>query len=611
MCGIFGYFDRKRQSIEDGVLAAMAAAIRHRGPDDHGVMAIPGAAIGNQRLSIIGLDDGHQPFVSDDGMIAVVQNGEIYNYVELAAELAQRGRPMRTACDTEVILRLYEEHGADFVSRLNGMFAIAILDRRSESLLLFRDRIGVKPLYYWLDGDRLFFASEIKSLLAAGAPRELDTEALHHYLSFNYVPLPFTMFRGIRHLEPGHWLRMSPSGVESGTWWRIVDREAEDRPEADWIAEFMATLDDAVRIRLRADVPFGAFLSGGIDSSTVVGLMSRHLGPGVQTFTIGFAEPEFDESPFAQAANERFAARGTIERVSANMIGLWPLATYFCDQPHGDVSFMPTYRVAQLAARHVKMVLTGDGADELFAGYTKYRDLFTDPAMAGADDDQFALGLHRTISLFPEQGRDGFYAPDFAAQVAGVSSLGLVRRTLASASRMDRINQALYFDTVQLLPGNNLVKPDRMGMAVSLEARDPFLDPRLVEMAFRMPGGLKLRGGETKYLYKRAVAPLLGEALTHRRKQMFTVPIGEWFRGELRGFCQQALLGDASGIPRYFRRETVTRLLDEHCAGTANRTREIRALISLELWRRIFLDGDFSTAPTLNDIGLSLAPGQG
>jgi asparagine synthase (glutamine-hydrolysing) len=362
---------------------------------------------------------------------------------------------------------------------------------------------------------------------------------------------------------------------------------------------------------LRADVPFGAFLSGGIDSSTVVGLMSRHLGPGVQTFTIGFAEPEFDESPFAQAANERFAARGTIERVSANMIGLWPLATYFCDQPHGDVSFMPTYRVAQLAARHVKMVLTGDGADELFAGYTKYRDLFTDPAMAGADDDQFALGLHRAISLFPEQGRDGLYAPDFATQVAGVSSLSLVRRTLASASHMDRINQALYFDTVQLLPGNNLVKPDRMGMAVSLEARDPFLDPRLVELAFHMPGELKLRGGETKYLYKRAVAPLLGEALTHRRKQMFTVPIGEWFRGELRGFCQQALLGDASGIPRYFRRETVTRLLDEHCAGTANRTREIRALISLELWRRIFLDGDFSTAPTLNDIGLSLVPGQG
>jgi len=606
MCGIFGYFDRSGASLDQSRLLAMAAAIRHRGPDDHGLHAVPGAAVGNQRLSIIGVDDGRQPFFSDDGLIAVVQNGEIYNYIELAAELADRGRPVRSKCDTEVILRLYEELGISFVAKLNGMFAIAILDQRTRSLTLIRDRVGVKPLYLWNDGTRLLFASEIKSILAAGISREVDAQAAHHYLSFNYVPIPFTMFKGVSHLEPGHWLRIDASGVESQRWWHIPNQEAEERSESAWIEEFNAILDDSVRIRMRADVPFGAFLSGGIDSSTVVGLMSRHLGPGVRTFSIGFEEPEYDESVYAQEAIDRFRAKGVIEKVASNMIGLWPLAVYHCDQPHGDVSFLPTYRVAQLAARHVKMVLTGDGADELFAGYTKYRDFFAGPHATNSDDHAFARAYLESTGLFPESGRGELYQDGFAAGVDRSSSVEIVRGCLARASRMDRVSQCLFFDVAQLLPGNNLVKPDRMGMAVSLEARDPFLDPRLIELAFRMPGALKLCGGQTKYIYKRAVSSLLGDHLTYRRKQMFTVPIGEWFKRELRPFCSEVLLGRDAGLDQFFRRAAIERLLQEHWTGLANRTREIRALIAFELWRRIFLQGSFNGPPTLEDLGLSL-----
>lgn len=585
MCGIFGYYHRDGCSLEADVLAAMGDAIRHRGPDDRGVHAINGMAIGNQRLSIIDLKGGHQPFVSDDGQIAVVQNGEIFNHVELAQELARAGRPCRTHSDTEVLLRLYESEGIGFLHKLNGMFAFAIIDKRQQALYIVRDRIGVKPLFIHDDGRQLTFASEIKSILKAGMPRPaMDREALHHYLSFNYVPAPYTIYQGIRHLMPGHAMKVTRDGLETWRWWNLADvQPIHGRSEASWIEEFNAILDDAVRLRLRSDVPFGAFLSGGVDSSTIVGLMARHMTEPVKTFCIGFHDPRYDEATFAQVAAERFGTNHTMERAESDMLGLWPMATYHCDQPHGDISFLPTYRVSELAVRDVKVVLTGDGGDELFAGYDKYQSFFARPGIDALDDDTFRRSYFDSISLFDAVGKCSLYGSGMLENIGQQDTYEVARPWFDAVPHQDRINQVLFLDMQLLLSGNNLVKPDRMGMAVSLEARTPFLDWRMMEFAFRMPGELKLHGGETKYLYKKAVAGLISNELAYRKKQMFTVPVGEWFRREKAEYCIQRL-ARLQSLPGLFDVEKAERLLIAHVEGKCNYTRELRALVALTHW---------------------------
>lgn len=585
MCGIFGYFDRRGASLDEAILRRMGQSIRHRGPDDFGVWHDGAIALGNQRLSIIDIAGGHQPFISDDGNIVVVQNGEIFNHVELAEELVRTPFVCRTHSDTEVILRLYERDGLGFLDKLNGMFAIAIFDRRKQTLFLVRDRIGVKPLYVADDGARLVFGSEIKAIEPAlGHLTTLDEEALHHYLTFNYVPAPFTMHREVRHLMPGHVMAVTPDGQRTWRWWDLAAVEpVHGRSEADWIDEFNAILDDAVRIRMRSDVPFGAFLSGGVDSSTIVGLMARHSPSPVKTFCIGFDDPKYDEAPFAAAAAERFATDHVMERVDPDMLDLWPMAIRHLDQPHGDISFLPTYRVSRLAADHVKVILTGDGGDELFAGYEKYAEFFARPDVADMSDDEFRQSYFQSISLFGEPGKARLYSDGLAARLSAADSFAIARSWFDQVPHQDRINQALFLDMQLLLSGNNLVKPDRMGMAVSIEARTPFLDFRMMEFAFRMPGHLKLAHGETKYLYKKAVTPLIGHDLAYRRKQMFTVPVGEWFKGKLKEYCYHHIgrLVDRSGM---FRGQELHDLLDLHVSGRANKTRELRALIALDHW---------------------------
>ncbi|SFZ78891.1 asparagine synthase (glutamine-hydrolyzing) [Chitinimonas taiwanensis] len=588
MCGIFGYYNRSGNSLDTAVLAEMGGAIRHRGPDDQGIYAGVGAAVGNQRLSIIDVKGGHQPFFSDDGKIVVVQNGEIFNHVELAQELARAGYPCRTHSDTEVLLRLYESEGIGFLHKLNGMFAIAIYDARENAMYLVRDRIGVKPLYVHDDGRQITFASEIKSILKSGIPHPAtDEEALHHYLTFNYVPAPHTMYQGVRHLMPGHMMRVGRDGVSTHQWWNLAKIEPVfGRAEGDWIDEFNFILDDAVRLRLRSDVPFGAFLSGGVDSSTIVGLMARHMSEPVKTFCIGFEDPRFDESHYAQEAADRFGCQHVMERVDPDMLDLWPLATAHCDQPHGDVSFLPTYRVSALASKHVKVVLTGDGGDELFAGYDKYRDFFSQSGVAELDDEAFRRAYLQSISLFSDSAKFGLYGARLHKQLSQIDSYNVARPYFDAVAHQDRINQALFIDMQLLLSGNNLVKPDRMGMAVSLEARTPFLDYRMMEFAFRMPGSLKLKDGVTKYLYKKAVAPLIGENLAHRRKQMFTVPVGEWFRQGKSAYVMehvQRLLAKTD----WFNPDVTSALLHNHRDGSQNNTRELRALVALSHWQQL------------------------
>lgn len=570
----------------------MAHALAHRGPDDEGIRHQPqrGVAIGNRRLSIIDLGGGHQPFVSDDGRVAVVQNGEIFNYVELAAELRKQGVRLDTQSDTEVILRLYEREGIACIKRLNGMFAIAIDDAREDVLYLVRDRIGVKPLYVLDDGQRTLFASEIKAFWAVrdvrGSSGTIDPVGIHHYLTFNYIPAPWTAWQRIKHVMPGTWMKFTRgANVETRRWWSLAEQRERDFSFGDWAAEFMGTLDDATRIRLRADVPFGAFLSGGVDSSTIVGLMARHVDRPVRTFCIGFEDARYDESAFAAQAARRFGCDHTSEVAELNMLAQWPRVLHHLDQPHGDASFMPTLRVSELAAKRVKVVLTGDGGDELFAGYEKYAAFFSRPDARTMPAADFQRQYFDSISLFSPSAKHALYRPEARMQVEGVDSfVQAAQPWFEEAPHLDRVNQALYLDMQLLLSGNNLVKPDRMGMAVGIEARTPFLDYRMMEFAFRSRGDTKLSAdGDKKHWFKRAAARLIGDDLAYREKQMFTVPIGDWFRHERYVWLSETLRGSEL-LGRFFEPAVVDSLLERHRAGDANFTRELRALAALALW---------------------------
>ena len=591
MCGIFGYWDRAKQPLDDALLAAMGEKLIHRGPDDDGTWSQPqrGVAIGNRRLSIIDIGGGHQPFISADGQIAVVQNGEIFNYIELAADLRRQGVRLNTGSDTEVILRLYEREGIAFVSKLNGMFAIAIDDTREDALYLIRDRVGVKPLYIADDGQRVLFASEIKAILpVVHSPRvdlAIDMIAIHHYLSFNYIPAPWTVYQGIKHVMPGTWMKITRSGFETRRWWSLADQQERDYRFDDWSEEFMSVLDDATRIRLRADVPFGAFLSGGVDSSTIVGLMARHVNRPVKTFCIGFEDPRYDESAFALQAAQRFGCDHTMEVAELNMLAQWPRVLYHLDQPHGDASFMPTLRVSELAARHVKVVLTGDGGDELFAGYDKYAAFFARPDAQNLSPDAFARQYFDSISLFSPAAKNSLYLPAVRQQLAGIDSFTEAAQPwFDEAGHFDRVNQALYLDMQLLLSGNNLVKPDRMGMAVSIEARTPFLDYRMMELAFRSRGATKLSPeGDKKHWFKKAATPLIGPDLALRRKQMFTVPVGDWFRTSSYEWLKNTLQ-KSELLATVFIGQELDFMLERHKTGAANHTRELRALAALALW---------------------------
>jgi asparagine synthase (glutamine-hydrolysing) len=588
MCGIQGVFDRGG-NVSAELCGVMGACIRHRGPDDAGVFVGSKAAIGNMRLSIIDLASGHQPMVSTCGQVALVQNGEIYNYLELRNDLKELGCKFETNSDTEVLLQGYLTWGLEFVHRLTGMFGIAIWDERSGSLHVIRDALGVKPMFLCESGDRVFFGSEIKAILAAGVDRKVSDEALHHFLSYGFVPPPYTLFEGIQHLMPGWGVTVSDTGVSEWQWWEPAKTEQRSIGESEFCDQFLGLLEESVRLRMRSDVPFGAFLSGGLDSSSVVGLMGRFTDQPVKTFSIGFHDERFDESLWGRMASERFGTDHHVEFVGPEIVHKWVSAVYHCDQPHSDVSFLPTMRLSELAVQHVKMVLTGDGGDELFGGYTKYTSYFN---QNGLDQpfEEFVSGYHKHITLFTEDEKHGLYSGNQSAKVKELDSIDVSRHWLKQVPHFDRISQSLWLDIALLLPGNNLVKPDRMAMAVSLEARDPFLDKHLAEFALSVPGDLKVRGDVTRYGYKKAVRELLGDELTYRDKRMFTVPIGEWFKDVLAGFTKGLLHSDRFMERGLFEPEVVSRMLEEHESGAVDHTRQIRLLLALEIWFRLFID---------------------
>lgn len=595
MCGIFGAFAPNGNLPSRAVLDDMARSILHRGPDHIGIFNEGHCALGNCRLSIIDLSEAaNQPQMSESGDIVVVQNGEIYNYVELRDELKSLGARFKTSGDTEVLVQAYLAWGPEFVKKLNGMFAIAVHDRRADLLFLYRDRLGVKPLYlYQAQDGSVLFASEIKGLLAAGAPVVPDMVSIAQYFALNYIPQPRTALAHVRHLPPGHTATIdSKSGLTIQPYWDLSGVKTEvDMTEAEAKAGLITLLDDATRIRMRADASFGAFLSGGLDSSSVVGFMSLYTTESVRSFSIGFDDPRFDESIYAREAAERFGTLHQVEIMPVDMTSMWPRFIWHCDQPHGDVSFMPTDQVSALARRDVKMVLTGDGGDELFAGYEKYLSAFPGGRTDQLGADWIEDFVQSSGLLIGSQPRDLLSGP-LKDAFFDTDPYGSLSDAIRRGDFSDPINAVLLGETLTLLPGNNLVKPDRMAMANSLEVRSPFLDYRMAEFAFTIPGALKLAGGETKAIYKKAVEPLLGRSLTYRKKQMFTVPVGEWFRQALAGFCRDMLLDgrlESRGIVNI---GTVEALISTHISGTQNNTRVLRALISLEIWFRLFVDRD-------------------
>lgn len=591
MSGVFGFYSvYDPLSSPEKTLSAMSRAIKHRGPDDTGtfISSDSRACLGSNRLSIIDIKSGKQPFCSDDMKVSIVKDGVIFNNIELIEELLELGVKLKTGSDIEIALRMYEYGGIKFLDRINGMFSIAIYDQNIDSLFLVRDRVGEKPLYWCNHKGNIFFASEIKSILEATGPLILNNSAIDAYLTYNYVPPPITMFNNVHHVKPGHRIIFTGESVSEECWWDVNKVKTVVKSESEWAKEFYSLLDDAVRIRMRSDVQFGAFLSGGVDSSTVVGMMSKHIDEPVKTFNIGFSDPKYDESHFALDIANRFGCDHYSEVVESNLLEQWSDAIYYCDQPHGDVSFLPTKKVSDIASREVKMVLTGDGADELFAGYDKYKYFFSKFDEA-SNLEGFRSSYADNITLFKDELKVKLYSSAFFKNLKGEVAHDFFLKPLFEKSKhMDLINQALYIDVNLLLPGNNLVKPDRMGMAHGIENRAPFLDCRVIEQAFRMPGKLKLFEGETKYIYKKSVSKLIGHDLTYRKKQMFTVPVGDWFKTTLKPLCDDLLLSEKTRARELFDYTQVEKMLNDHCSNTENYTREIRALMALEIWFRRF-----------------------
>ncbi|HEY7816859.1 MAG TPA: asparagine synthase (glutamine-hydrolyzing), partial [Vicinamibacteria bacterium] len=598
-------------------VAAMCDAIVHRGPDDGAVHVGPGVGLGIRRLSIIDLETGRQPIANEDGSIHLVFNGEIYNYRELRRELSGLGHRFRTESDTETIVHLYEEHGPDYVSRLRGMFAFALWDDRRKRLLLARDRLGIKPLFYAAVGERLLFASELKAILQLPeVERELSWRAVSHLLSHLSTPIDESIIRGVKKLPPGHLLildRYRAPVVER--YWDVVFEADFNRSEEDLREELRSTLDEAVKLHLASDVPLGAFLSGGIDSSAVVATMARSSSAPVKTFSIGFSEPEFNELDKARLIARRFGTDHHEIVLEPNAVDVIDDLVWYLDEPFGDPSALPTYMVSRLASRHVKVVLSGDGGDELFAGYDKYvverrerrfrflpgaaRRLLS-LASAGMPEGMKGKnylrhmsldGWHRYVDaqlLFTLDEKRSLFHPDAFRNLARFRTTEYQQRCLWAADA-DWLSSIQYLDLHTYLPLDILTKVDRMSMAHSLEARVPLLDHRLVELAARIPPGLKLRGEVRKYLLKQAVKDDLPPEILDQKKQGFAVPLGRWFRGDLSSFVRDLLLSETSRKRGILNPAYIERLLQRHDRGKPLDF-SLWTLLSFELWCRKFLD---------------------
>ena len=608
----------------------MVDTLRHRGPDDEGAVTLPGAGLGIRRLSIIDVAGGQQPFASEDGAIQLVANGEIYNHAELRRDLTARGHRFRSRSDVEVIVHGYEEFGVAVLDRLRGMFAFALWDGSTRRLFAARDRAGEKPLYYAQTPERLLFASEIKALLVQpDVSREVSLEALDQFLTYEYVLTPRTMFASVRTVPPAHYLLYQHGMVKVERYWDVASVSVRDWTDDEAAAALREALGRAVSGQMMSDVPLGAFLSGGIDSSAIVALMTDgsdgDAGP-VNTFSMGFEAASYNELPYAREVATRFETHHREGMVNPDLSDLFDrLVTHF-DQPFADVSLFPTYLVSQIAREHVTVALSGDGGDELFGGYDTYEAqafarlvaivvpeaamplVAAITAMLPPSEKKkglvntlrrFTLGMagapssiaqYRWMTFLDAGAKKRLYTPALQTALVDSDVYAPIRRQLRGAHTDDLLNRQLYTDLQVYLADDILVKVDRMSMATSLETRAPFLDVDVMELAFSMPGHLKIRSGERKYVLKRAMKDLLPESVLTRGKEGFSIPMKSWLRREWAPMMQDLLGPDRVGRRGWLEPAQVTRRVTEHLAGTQNHAHLLFSLMVLERWAQSFLD---------------------
>ncbi|HAF16045.1 MAG TPA: asparagine synthase (glutamine-hydrolyzing) [Blastocatellia bacterium] len=631
MCGITGWANLdSRTPPPDGareLLHSMCERMVHRGPDSEGLMVTNGAALGMRRLAIIDLVTGEQPTYNEDQRVAVVLNGEIYNYRELRHELEKRGHRFRSMSDTEVLPHLYEEHGDAMVQHLNGMFAFALWDSRRRRLLIARDRFGEKPLYWGVFDNSLLFASEPKVLLAHPAVKSsLNLQALRQYLSFDYVPAPLSIYEGINKLPAAQILTLEDGKIETSSYWRLSYKTKQPPPsEAEAADHLRELLADSVRLRLVSDVPLGVLLSGGVDSSTIAALAVRASSEAVKTFSISFAESSFDESSYARAVAKFLGTDHHEERLSANLaanlvgdIGSW------MDEPFSDPSLVPTYLLSRFTRKHVTVALGGDGGDELFAGYPMYRGHSLAEIYAKVPNILRTRLIEPLVRLLPVKTKNlsfdykatrfvagtkydsvarhhvwfGSFTPDEQAELLTAEVLRNsdgdiyrdARLMLDDCDATDIVERMQSLDTRLYLAEDILTKVDRASMAVSLEVRAPFLDPRVAEFAASLPANYKLRGRKTKYLLKRSIEDFLPPFVTRRGKKGFGVPVAEWLKGKLRPLARDLLSPERVRRAGVFNPAYVTKLQDEHERGIANHRKLLWTLLMFELWHESFIE---------------------
>lgn len=626
MCGFVGRFNFDGSPVSAELIDAMRDLQVHRGPDSAGTWVDGAVGLGFRRLAIIDLSEhAAQPMANEDGSAVIAFNGEIYNFEALREELVAGGHVFRSQSDTEVIIHLYEEMGASVVERLRGMFAFAIWDARKRRLVLARDRVGKKPLFYHADSRGIAFASEVRSLFAdPRVPRAPDYTAIHHYLTYQYVPNPWSAFEGIGCLPPGHVMEVSEDGaLTTACYWSLDYSDKLDISEGDAIDRVTEIIMEATRLRMVSDVPLGAFLSGGVDSSVVVAAMAMQSADPVKTFTVGFKEQTHNEAPYARRVAARYATDHTELLVEPNAIDILPKLVWHYGNPFADSSALPSYYVAEMTRRYVTVALNGDGGDESFGGYERYarflamrgfdsvpgplRDAVLNlaPAPKGLPANWFTRKARRAgelylggpearyaelVSYFANREKAVLYAPEFLEHTRSVDSIDLMRAAWKAVRGGSDVDKLLGSDVATYLPDDLLVKVDIATMANSLEARSPLLDQELMEFTARLPDEYKVRGGETKYLLKRVAERMVPHEVIHRPKMGFGVPLVDWFRGELAGYVGDVLL-DPSSIDRgLFRRDTVERYLRDHREGRADYSYRIWALLMLELWFRTYID---------------------
>jgi asparagine synthase (glutamine-hydrolysing) len=626
MCGICGQINADpARPVDPAILARMNAVLHHRGPDSEGFYLRDSAGLAMRRLAIIDLVTGDQPMGNENGRLWVVCNGEIYNHLALRHQLEARGHTFRSRSDTEVILHLYEEHGPACVDHLRGMFAFALWDERQRRLLLARDRLGQKPLYYAEHDGALLFGSELKSLLQhPGLPRQIDLEAIHHYLTLQYVPDPWTGLAGIHKLPPAHRLVWKDGRLRIERYWDLAYEPKWTEPAPELKQRLRDTITEAVRLRLMSDVPLGAHLSGGIDSSIVVGLMAGLTNHPVKTFSIGFQEDAFSELPYARQVALRFGTDHHEFILEPDALDVLPRLVAHFDEPFADPAAIPTWYLAEMTRQHVTVALNGDGGDEAFAGYQRYYgDLIADayrlvpgslrhhildralqalpvqadrpmersPLMAlrrlaQAADLSHAASIVRWGGYFDEAEKRALYTPDVRQAVDSTLSAALLEQTFRRALAGTRVDRTLYTDIHHYLPGALLTKVDRTTMAHSLEARSPFLDHNVMELAARLPAAWKVRGWRTKRILRELFSDLVPESVRERGKVGFGVPLAQWFRGPLYASASDLLLAPGARLHDYFRVQPIQSLLEENHEGQADHGKRIWALLVLETWLR-------------------------